>query len=45
MIPADHFLRVSFGDESCDKLFNNPGEPIDAFYTRVQTVMKQGEWA
>jgi hypothetical protein len=45
MIPADHFLRVSFGDESCDKIFNNRDEPIDAFYARVETVMKQGKRA
>lgn len=38
------FLRLSFGDESGDKLFNNRSEPVDAFYGRMRTVLQAGGW-
>lgn len=42
VIPPDCFLRVSFGDESCDRLFSSRDEPIDAFYHHMRSVMRQG---
>lgn len=43
VIPPEHFLRVSFGDESTDRLFSNRDEPIDVFYGRMENVLNDGE--
>jgi hypothetical protein len=42
VIPPDYFLRVSFGDESDDRLFSSKDEPIDVFYDRMETTLKYG---
>jgi hypothetical protein len=42
VIPPDCFMRVSFGNESGDRLFSSRDEPIDVFYQRMETVLKQG---
>ncbi|KAF6265361.1 RNA dependent RNA polymerase-domain-containing protein [Scenedesmus sp. NREL 46B-D3] len=38
-----HFLRVSFGDEHGDRLFDSRQEPVDEFYTLMSSVLQQGE--
>lgn len=42
VIPPDCFLRVSFGNESCDRLFSSRDEPIDAFFHRMRSMMRHG---